>query len=151
MPSDDLENHFFVIMRPRASFRYKICPGLKKFGFWPQMTPNTPKWPPPQFCKIENLYLALSFNLSHLKLWLVNYVTRYFKNKSKLKVAHETGSRTNFENFVGTFDCFDQKNLSAKFHRDFFVKSTHLGNFAAEIGVWELRSRKNRFGMEARP
>ena len=39
------------------------------------------------------------------------------------------------KNSVGTSDCFDPKNRSAKFQRNRFVKSTHLGNFAAEIGV----------------
>ena len=36
--SDDLKNHFLVITGPRAVFWYIICPGLKIFVFWPQMT-----------------------------------------------------------------------------------------------------------------
>ena len=40
----------------RASFWYIICPGLNIFVIWPQMTPNTPKWPRSPFCKIKNLY-----------------------------------------------------------------------------------------------
>ena len=36
---------------------------------------------------------------------------------------------------VGTFYFFDWKNLSAKFQLNRFLKSTHLGNFAAEIWV----------------
>ena len=42
MTSDDLENHSFLITGSRASFWYIIYLGLKMFGFWPQMTPNTP-------------------------------------------------------------------------------------------------------------
>ena len=36
---------------------------------------------------------------------------------------------------MSTFNGFDPRNCSAKFQRNRFVKSTHLGNFAAEIGV----------------
>ena len=39
------------------------------------------------------------------------------------------------KNCVSTFDCFDPRNLSAKFKRNRFVKGTQLGNFAAEIGA----------------
>ena len=39
------------------------------------------------------------------------------------------------KNCVGTFDFFDPRNPLAKFQRNQFVKSTQLGNFAAEIGV----------------
>ena len=97
MTSDDLENHFFLIAGSIASFWYIICLGLKMFGFWPKMTPNTPKWPQPQTYKIKNLYAVLGLNLSYPKLWLVNCITRYLKNKPKPKVAHKTGRRTNFE------------------------------------------------------
>ena len=38
--ADDFENHFLLIEGPRASFWYIICPGLKNFEFWTQMTPN---------------------------------------------------------------------------------------------------------------
>ena len=38
-----------LITRPRASFWYMVCPDLKNFEFWPQMTPKTPnfgvEWP----------------------------------------------------------------------------------------------------------
>ena len=100
MTSDDLENHFFLITEQIASFWCIICLGLKMFEFWPQMTPNTPKWPQPQTCKIKNLYPVLGFNLSYLKLWLVNCVTSYWKNKPKPEVAHKTGSRTNSEKSI---------------------------------------------------
>ena len=39
------------------------------------------------------------------------------------------------KNCVATSDYFDPRNLSAKFQRNRFVKSTELGNFATEIGV----------------
>ena len=100
MTSDDLENHLFLMTGPRASFLYLISLGLKMFGFWPQMTPNTPNWPQPQTCKIKYLYPVLGFNLSYLKLWLVNCVTSYWKNKPKPEVAHKTGSRTNSEKSI---------------------------------------------------
>ena len=44
---------------------------------------------------------------------------------------------------VGTFDFFGPRNLFAKFQRNRFVKSTQLGNFAAELGV--LPSRRSDF------
>ena len=40
------------------------------------------------------------------------------------------------KNCVNMFDCFDLRNVSAKFQRNQFVKSAQLGNFAAEIGVF---------------
>ena len=73
-----------------------ICLGLKMFGFWPQMTLNTPSDHNPKLAK-KNLHRVLSFDLSYPKLWLVNYVTRYLKNKPKPEVAHKTVSRTYFE------------------------------------------------------
>ena len=63
----------------------------------------------------------------------------------KLPLKPEVGQI--LKNCVGTFDCFDPRNPFAQFQRNRFVKSTQLGNFAAEIGVramidfWILRSR----------
>ena len=39
-----------------------------------------------------------------------------------------------FKNCADLFDCLDPRNLSAKFKRNRYGKSTQLGNFAAEIG-----------------
>ena len=39
------------------------------------------------------------------------------------------------KNCVGTFDFFDPRNLFTKFKRNRFVKSSQLGNSAAEIGA----------------
>ena len=150
MTSDDLENHFFLITGARASFRYVIYLGLKMFEFWPKMTPNTPKWPQPQTYKIKNLYSVLGFNLSYPKLWLVNCVTRYLKNKPKPEVAHKTGSRTNFEKMSGHVWFFWSKEplckVSAKSIREKYSFREFCrwdrGFFSHEIGIffvgWEI-------------
>ena len=66
------------------------------------LTPNDPKYPQvtstPNL-QNKNLYPVLGFNLSYLKLWLVNCVTSYLKNKPKPE-AHKTGSRTNSEKSI---------------------------------------------------
>ena len=141
MTSDDLENHFLLITGSRASFWYIICLGLKMFGFWPQMTPNTPMSPRPQISKIKNLYLVLSLNLSYRKHWLIIYVTRYLKISLNRKFPIKPKVGRIFKKCVGTFDFFDPRNPSAKFQRKRFVKNTQLGNFADEIGVDIFRVR----------
>ena len=122
MFSDDLENPLFLSTTPRAPFWYIICPGFKIFGFWPQMTPN---------CKIKNLYFVLSFNLSYLKLWLVKYLPRYFKNNSEPEVGHKTGRRLRLIWLRLIF--LIQATSLQSFSEINFFKSTHLGNSPAEI------------------
>ena len=102
------------------------------------MTPNTLMWPQPQTCKIKNLYLFLGFNLSYPKLWLIYCVTRYLKTSlnRKLPIIPEVGRIV--KNCVVMSDCFDTRNLSAKFQRKRFVRSTELENFAAEIGAYKV-------------
>ena len=105
------------------------------------LTPITPKWPRPQPCKVKNLHLVLSLNLSYRKHWLIIYVTRYLKISLNRKFPIKPKVGRIFKKCVGTFDFFDPRNPSAKFQRKRFVKNTQLGNFADEIGVDIFRVR----------
>ena len=99
------------------------------------MTPNTLKWPQLQTFKIKKSLSDPKLQLE-LSQALIGHLCNEIFEKSlnqKLPIQPEVGQI--LKNCVGMFNCFDPWNLSAKFQRNRFVKSTQFGNSAAEIGV----------------
>ena len=64
----------------------------------------------------------------------------------KLPIKPEVGRI--LKNCVGTFYCFDPRNLSAKFQPNQFLKTTQLGKFPAEIGGVLLIMKMRRLTLK---
>ena len=129
MNSVDLGNHFFVIRAPRASFFVNYLCWFENLVI---LTPNDPKYPQvTPTSKIQKVLSCPKLQLSYSKLWLVNYLTRYFENKPKPEDAHKTGST------VGKI----WKNLLAKI----FVRVFWSNDKFSEKSVFENRKFRGRF------